>query len=140
MGVEKTASALRAIALGLGPVARECRVSGLTREHMDVVSFLRGEHKASVSTLAKKLGTGLKTMTRALSALERREVVVRSRSVDGHGVFFGLTDLGRKVAAEDAARWQTVYAELLEPLPVKDQLRVGEAMAMLGDLLKTHFK
>jgi DNA-binding MarR family transcriptional regulator len=140
MGVERTASALRAIAMGLGPVTGECRIRGMTRLQMDVATFLEACHKATATTLVKELGVRPKLIARALSSLERHELVVRSHSPDTRGTLFGLTEVGKRLVRELALRWQTVYAELLEPLPMKDQLRVGEAMATLGDLLKARVK
>jgi DNA-binding MarR family transcriptional regulator len=136
VSLEETSNSLRAIALRIGWVYRECRLEGFTRSEIDVLSFLRDEHKATRIRMTRELGMSSQATKHALSTLERKGLVLYEHSVETHRVLFFLTELGRDVAREIATRWRTVYAELLQTLEVKEQLRVGEAMVTLVKILK----
>ena len=89
-----------------------------------------------MNELAKLLELDKSSVTGLVDRAERRGLVDRVPSTaDRRAVLVRLTDQGRRVAAEAAARFEPTYRVLLEPLPPADR----DALAgLISRLLVAH--
>jgi DNA-binding MarR family transcriptional regulator len=109
----------------------------LTLSQYALLTSLAGGTDARVSDLASEAGIAPSTASRILDALERRDVVRRTRSPDDRrGVVVSLTDAGREaLRRQDAwmrARQMTFFGDLTEA----ERDVVSDLLVRLADLIE----
>ncbi len=107
---------------------------GLTLAQYQVITMVLGRERCSQKQIADHLGVTGPTVVRIIDALEKKELVRRTRNgQDRRIVLVSLTDKGVEVQQECAALHEQQLAATINRLPAK---KADELLVNLSDLLE----
>jgi DNA-binding MarR family transcriptional regulator len=108
----------------------------LTLSQYSLLTSLATGSAARVSDLASEAGIAPSTASRILDALERRDVVRRTRSPeDRRGVVVSLTDAGREALGRQDAWMRARQMTFFDDLPEPEREVVSDLLVRLADLI-----
>jgi DNA-binding MarR family transcriptional regulator len=108
----------------------------LTLSQYALLQSLADRPAARVRELAADAGITASTATRILDALERREIVCRTRSdEDRRGITITLTDSGRRLLDSQHEWMLERQRAFFEGLPVAERELVADLLARLAELI-----
>ncbi|MCP2279478.1 MarR family winged helix-turn-helix transcriptional regulator [Nocardia amikacinitolerans] len=133
----RLADALERLGHGMRALAqRSAREHGLSPLQQQVVLALSRQPatRREVSALAAEFDVTTPTLSDAVAALERKQLVSRSPGTDGRRRLLTLTDDGEQVARE-LARWDEPLLSALAGLSVADRATtLNSLLHLIGDL------
>jgi DNA-binding MarR family transcriptional regulator len=122
----------RAHQLSAAIFERECESIGLTPAQYSVLSALHVRPGQDQSSLARSLGFDKVTILRVLHAMEKRDLLSRSRlSTDRRSVSLTLTDEGRTLFALAQKPVDRAYKRLMAPLSEPQQKQLLQLLERL---------
>jgi MarR family transcriptional regulator, lower aerobic nicotinate degradation pathway regulator len=90
------------------------------------------DRKPTMNELARLLGLDKSSVTGLVDRAERRGLVTRVPSTtDRRAVLVGLTDDGRSLVSQAAARFEADVAAMLSPLPARDRETLSRLISRL---------
>lgn len=108
----------------------------LTLSQYSLLQPLAAGAGSRVSDLAAQAGIAASTASRILDALERREIVLRSRSPgDRRGVVVTLTEQGREALDRQGGWMRGRQMEFFAGLPADERAIVSDLLVRLADLI-----
>lgn len=111
------------------------RPAGLSVPQMRVLTFIRGNDGASLSSAAEHVGVALSSMSKLVDGLVARELVTRTAAPeDRRRVILRLTTAGHATLAQSHDATLTRLAERLDHLTPDEQNNVFQAMNTLTKL------
>jgi MarR family transcriptional regulator, organic hydroperoxide resistance regulator len=109
---------------------------GLTLSQYGLLQALSGRRAARMRDLADAAGIAPSTATRILDALERREIVRRTRSTkDRRSVTVSLTDLGRQALEKQDAWMRGRQRAFYAGLPAVERELAPDLLVRLAALI-----
>jgi DNA-binding MarR family transcriptional regulator len=118
--------------LSAGIFESECEAIGLTPAQYSVLSALQVRPGQDQSTLARALGFDKVTILRVLHAMEKRELISRSRlASDRRSVSLALTDSGRRLFDQAQRPVDRAYRRLMAPLSSAQQKQLLKLLELL---------
>ncbi len=108
----------------------------LSMSQYSLLLGLEGKQSARVQDLASDAGVAASTATRILDALERREIVVRTRSrEDRRSVAVALTERGQTMFAEHRSWARAREREFYAALPGRERELAPDLLQRLAALI-----
>ncbi len=128
---------VRSLRIARARAARDPSLAALSLAQYQLLEAVDAAGQDGNARVAELAGVTQPTATRALSALERREMIVRVRGKDRRCVRVALTDEGRRELERKRAVVHERLLELHRSLDADERVQAVALMGKLADLIQT---